>query len=240
MKKTDINKKICISLPPRNIKQALYLIKKAEELADIVELRADFMRNIGKDGLKQILIRKKKKMIFSLKTRNISGKSLVNQKKHFELFKFAIERNCEYIDVDLSMPNKHLSELLKNKNDTKIIISFHDFEKTPQISALNKLYLKIKKLNPDLVKIVTYANHLSDNWIPLELLRAKKDIISFCSGDKGVLSRIIAPYLGSCLTYVSLDERLKTAPGQITFSDFSFFNDMVFSSAFNFLEEFRK
>jgi 3-dehydroquinate dehydratase type I len=43
-----------------------------------------------------------------------------------------------------------------------------------------------------------------------------REIIAFCMGEKGGLSRIAAPLLGSYLSYASLEKGAESAPGQFT------------------------
>jgi len=72
----------------------------------------------------------------------------------------------------------------------------------------------------EVVKIVTLARSLEDNLkiLPLiPLARGKKqDIVAFCMGDKGKMSRIFAPLMGGAWTYAALDQRRTSAPGQLT------------------------
>ena len=41
-------------------------------------------------------------------------------------------------------------------------------------------------------------------------------IIAFCMGEQGKISRVMAPLLGSYLTYASLNKGEESAPGQLT------------------------
>jgi len=99
----------------------------------------------------------------------------------------------------------------------KLIISHHDSEKTPDLYELENTYLRAKKLGADIVKIVTTATSINDNFVIFELLKNKKDLISFCMGIKGQISRILAPKYGSFLSYCSLDGQ--AAPGQLSLED---------------------
>jgi 3-dehydroquinate dehydratase type I len=67
------------------------------------------------------------------------------------------------------------------------------------------------------VKLVTFANDITDNLVilslPQEALNLGIDIISFCMGEKGIISRVLCPLFGSYLTYAALER--STAPGQI-------------------------
>jgi 3-dehydroquinate dehydratase type I len=77
-----------------------------------------------------------------------------------------------------------------------------------------------RTLGADIVKIVTLAETAEDNLRVLDLipqaLGMGQDIIAFCMGGKGRLSRVAAPLLGSCMSYASLEEGAESAPGQLT------------------------
>jgi len=55
------------------------------------------------------------------------------------------------------------------------------------------------RLEPDIVKIVTYARSLEDNAKTLLLipyaLERKKRIVTFCMGERGRVSRVISPLM---------------------------------------------
>jgi 3-dehydroquinate dehydratase type I len=73
------------------------------------------------------------------------------------------------------------------------------------------------------VKIVTYANSAEDNLrllrlIPMSLAEGQP-IIAFCMGPRGRASRLLAPLLGSFLTYASLRKGAESAPGQWTVAE---------------------
>jgi 3-dehydroquinate dehydratase type I len=49
------------------------------------------------------------------------------------------------------------------------------------------------------------------------LAKAKKqEIIAFCMGEKGKVSRLFSPCLGAAWTYASLNKVKDSAPGQMT------------------------
>jgi len=73
------------------------------------------------------------------------------------------------------------------------------------------------------VKIVTYADSVEDNFRVLQLiprsLAEGQAIVAFCMGPQGRISRILAPVLGSCISYASLRKGAESAPGQPTVSE---------------------
>jgi 3-dehydroquinate dehydratase type I len=71
-----------------------------------------------------------------------------------------------------------------------------------------------------IVKIVTYARSVEDNLKILNLIpysrRKKRQIIAFCMGKPGRISRVVAPLLGSYLSFASIERGYESAPGQMT------------------------
>ena len=121
--------------------------------------------------------------------------------------------------MDISIGEKTIKEIIKKQNKTKTIISFHNFKKTDKKEIIKK-YNQIKKLNPDIIKIATFANSINDNLVIFNLIKkAKKEnikIIALCMGEYGEISRILSPIFGAELTFGSLKEGKESAPGQIT------------------------
>jgi 3-dehydroquinate dehydratase type I len=103
---------------------------------------------------------------------------------------------------------------------TRLIVSHHDRAGTPTRRTLLKRLAACRALGADIVKIVTLANTVEDNLRVLGIIGQARDmgqdIAAFCMGDKGRLSRVAAPLLGSCLSYASLEEGAESAPGQMT------------------------
>lgn len=71
-------------------------------------------------------------------------------------------------------------------------------------------------MGADLVKIATMANCKEDSSRMLSLYSKHKDIIAFCMGEAGMITRITAPFLGAEFTFASLDDASVTAPGQLS------------------------
>src|SRR3989338_6991562 len=108
-----------------------------------------------------------------------------------------------------------------NGSKTKIIVSYHNFKETP--ANIKNICDNIKKLNPGLIKIVTNAHSVTDNFKIFDLIRKankeKKKITAFCMGDYGKFSRILSIILGSQVTYASVSERKESASGQLTINE---------------------
>jgi 3-dehydroquinate dehydratase-1 len=114
---------------------------------------------------------------------------------------------------------------------TALIVSHHDFQRTPSLRTLKSLFHGCMEAGADIVKIVTWAGSPQDNIRVLGLIAdaEREDIalINFCMGPQGRISRIIAPILGSCLSYVSLRKGGQSASGQLTITEMNTIMDIL-------------
>ncbi len=186
---------------------ALIAIKQANRLADLIELRVDYLRN-AELGL---LFQNRKKPFIVTHRR---------KEKRLGVLQEAIDLGTDYVDVELATERSLLQGLIRNKRSTRIILSFHDFRKTPPQKELQKLLNQMVRLEADVVKIVSFARSWEDNLNILSLLpfakERKQKIVAFCMGEKGKISRIFSPFLGAAWTYASLSQSKTSAPGQLT------------------------
>ena len=82
------------------------------------------------------------------------------------------------------------------------------------------MFRKIKKTGCDIVKIVSFANSIEDNFKIFELLKKTgKNVIAFCMGEAGEISRLMCLKYGSFLTFASTAKGKESAPGQLTIDE---------------------
>lgn len=194
-------------------KGAINDIKKAKN-ADLIELRADYLRRLDTNELKKIIELCGKPIIITIRKKAEGGLFEGSKIEREAILKKSLEFGADYIDVEYSSGKNLIKHLLKNKKDAKIIVSYHNFKETPK--NIKKEYDKIKKLNSDLIKLATNSNSINDNFMVFDLLKDKENLIAFCMGQKGEISRILAHKFGSRMTYASLGKNKQSAPGQIS------------------------
>lgn len=198
-------------------------VKAASAKADIIEVWLDQLpaattsAQIKKITGKSIIIVNKPKREKGDWTGSEAAR--VNRLKEF------VNGQAAYVDIGLNTDVRFINELIKcKKKGTKIIVSFHDFKKTPSEEQLWKLIKKGFALGADVVKIATYANSYGDSLKILNILnRAQKkklNLVAMCMGKYGKITRVMGPILGSYLSFVALDGKTKTAPGQLTIDEY--------------------
>ena len=208
--------KTCVSIAektPQKIKQTL---KIALKKSDFVEVRFDFL-NVEQIPKALELIKKDlNRIVCTLRPKTEGGVFPGNEKERIAILKLIAEYNPFLLDVEFNTlkKNAQLTKYLKSTK-TKLLISWHDFKKTPNTTELKKKIMQMSKFSNN-VKIVSTAKTTDDATRMLELYAKKgeNNLISFAMGDRGRISRILCLYLGSPYTYVSLGKAV--APGQFS------------------------
>jgi len=132
----------------------------------------------------------------------------------------ALDYGPAMADIELNTPG--LMEIVPViKARTSCLISYHDFEKTPDYSELNGLLRREQQAGADICKIVTTAESVSDNLALLKLIKANRTVrlVAFAMGVEGRLSRVLSPLAGAYFTFASLQSGKESASGQIAVAE---------------------
>jgi 3-dehydroquinate dehydratase-1 len=211
--------KTCISIAektPAKIKQTLKIgLKKS----DYAEVRLDFLKVEDIPDTLEIIKKDMNRIVCTLRPKTEGGKFPGNEKERVAILKLISEYTPFYLDVEFNTLRKNASlvKYLKTTK-TKLLVSWHDFKKTPNSAELKKKMNQISKFSSN-IKIVSTAKSTDDSTRMLELYskKGKNNLISFAMGDFGRISRILCLYLGSPYTYVSLGKAV--APGQFSIDE---------------------
>lgn len=211
--------KTCVSIAENSSNKIKNNLKQALKKSDYAEVRFDFLKT---DDIPQTLENIKddlKKVVCTLRPKSEGGKFEGSEKERVAILKLISEYNPFLLDVEFNTikKNKELAKYLKSTK-TRLLISWHDFKKTPKFSELKNKMNQMSKFSNN-VKIVTTAKSVKDSTITLQLYsqNKKNSLIAFAMGDNGRLSRILCLYLGSPYTYVSLGKPI--APGQFSVNE---------------------
>ncbi len=204
--------RLCVSILPKTFAEAMLLIEKAEESsADLVEIRLDNLKNLGR--LSDLAAHGKTPKIAADKNSSRS------EKERLQALHKAAKSGFDYVDVDLSSRDlKGIVTDLK-ASGAKCILSFHDYNSSLSLSDLNSVLEKSIFLGADVCKIVTTPKQIEDNLTLLQFTSTastKAKIVCFGMGELGKISRLLSPVYGGFFTFASLERGSETAPGQMT------------------------
>jgi len=205
--------RIAVPITATNEDGALRDMDAASKVADIIELRIDYMRE---PNLERLLRHSPIPKIVTNRHKDEGGRFEGSEEERHSYLRQAIDLGAEYIDVE----SRHMPRKPFDKKSTKSIVSHHDFVLTP--NPLSELYRHIRNQGADIVKIATKAKDFQDSKRMLDLISstsADGDIIGICMGEFGSTTRVLGPLYGGYLTFASLEEGKASAPGQLTVED---------------------
>ena len=96
-----------------------------------------------------------------------------------------------------------------------VVLSFHDFERTPPLDALNAFLRDAKDAGADVAKVAAMCNSQEDvrTLARFTIEHADQNVVVIGMGPIGVPTRVLFPALGSRFTFAAYGEG--TAPGQL-------------------------
>lgn len=184
-------------------------IKKAIAGAQMAEIR------IEKSGLSVDEV----KTLFALQANLVATCRPVGitKQQRKELLMAAIEGGAQWIDLEIESDFDYCSSLLAfaREKGCKVIISYHNYDYTPDSFLLCKVVNEARKKQADLVKIATQVNTRADNARLFCLYNQGIPVLAIGMGPLGKITRIAALELGAPFTFVSMDAQNETAPGQL-------------------------
>jgi 3-dehydroquinate dehydratase I len=198
---------ICVSLGNISFDQCKKLI--ADE--DLAEIRIDLLQ-LTENELVDLVKVGKKVVATCRKNERFSDSERI------KWLKIAIEAQADYVDIEYEAPKDFKNQVIEvaKQHNCDVIISYHNFEKTPELDELKKIVTESFQMGANVAKLATMANDRMDNVKMLSLYEEDKRLVAICMGNLGKISRILAPYFRAEFTFAALVKQQGTAPGQLT------------------------
>jgi len=128
----------------------------------------------------------------------------------------AVRAGCQWVDVEVESVRNGGVALFRELRPAKIIVSYHDFQKTPPLAST---YRRMMRMPVQVVKIATQARYLRDNLQIRRLLKAHRRsnprLVALAMGAPGIPSRLLSLLWGSAFTYAAPLNYSPAAAGQI-------------------------
>jgi 3-dehydroquinate dehydratase / shikimate dehydrogenase len=216
--------KICVSVCAKTAEDLIEQIKRAEEFADVIEIRFDCLNQSESDDFLRRFDRKEYSSLFLTTFRateqggnqNLSFTQREDFWLHTHIFEFT-----DWADIEEDISAQALKNLWGDNVFAKFIKSAHDFNGVP--NDLSEIYERLKATYCDVIKLAVQTENICDTisiWKLLERAKSEnKDFIPIAMSEAGKWTRILGLAHGAFMTYASLDSGSETAPGQISAAD---------------------
>jgi 3-dehydroquinate dehydratase-1 len=211
--------KTCVTIAEKTPKKLSQVVKRITKKSNYVEIRFDFLSPNQVPESLELVKKYLKRSVCTLRPKSEGGKFSGSENERLSILKLIAEYNPFLLDVEYNTlrKNKQFANYIK-KTRTDLLVSWHDFKKTPNNSTLNKIFNQMTRFSKN-IKIVTTASSTNDSTRVLSLYNnaSKLNLIAFSMGEYGKMSRILCLFLGSPYTYVSLGKPI--APGQFSLDE---------------------
>ena len=163
-------------------------------------------------------------LLFTIRTAGEGGDADITAEDYFFINKMVADSNmAALIDIEafIATESDLVAEFIRNVHVTgqKVLLSNHDFKKTPSVKEMTQIYDSMNDLGGDIIKLAVMPHDEDDVAKLLEAAAVtnenhpEKPLIAISMGEMGMSSRICAGQFGSVITFAA--GKNASAPGQI-------------------------
>lgn len=225
--------KICVPIIGKTKEELVEEVAALKDISlDVVEWRVDFYENVEDiEKVKEVLadlreLLSNTPILFTFRSKKEGGEKEVSTDYYAQLNKeIAATKLVDLVDVELFTGDEIVKDIVASAHasEVKVVMSNHDFFKTPSQEEIVSRLRKMQELGADLPKIAVMPQSQSDVLVLLsatnEMVQnyAEGPIITMSMAGTGVISRLAGEVFGSALTFGAAKKA--SAPGQIAVAD---------------------
>ncbi|MDC4582176.1 type I 3-dehydroquinate dehydratase [Acinetobacter baumannii] len=195
--------------------------------ADLAEFRIDLLSfasdtkqviALGHE-LKKIL--GNKPMIATIRTKNEGGQLEISDADYGKTYQAYLKNPfMDWLDVEMFRDQKVISEIVQKAHQKKVLVvmSNHDFQKTPNQDEIEKRLLKQDQMGADILKIAVMPKSKQDVFTLMNATlkvsqQTTKPLLTMSMGQLGTISRVATANMGGSYSFGMIGQA--SAPGQI-------------------------
>lgn len=204
----------------------------AAKRPDLLEWRVDFFGRLADPG--EVLATAAAlrdaaagiPILFTRRSQREGGQPIaLSEAQVLALYEAVVASGCvDLVDFEMDNAPEHVAQVraLARRAGIPLVLSFHDFERTPDDATLAARFAQAQRLGADVAKVAVMPQSMEDVHRLLgATLRASRaldiPVISMSMGGLGAVSRICGGVFGSALTFAV--GSAASAPGQIAIED---------------------
>ena len=195
--------------------------------ADLAEFRIDLLSfasdtkqviAVGHE-LKKIL--GNKPLIATIRTKNEGGQLEISDVDYGKTYQAYLKNPfMDWLDVEMFRDQKVVSDIVQKAHQKKVLIvmSNHDFQKTPSQDEIEKRLLKQDQMGADILKIAVMPKSKQDVFTLMNATlkvsqQTTKPLLTMSMGQLGTISRVATANMGGSYSFGMIGQA--SAPGQI-------------------------
>lgn len=221
--------KICVPVTGRREEEILEAASKIRAAgADMIEWRADWYEHVeAPEKLGHMLKELRREiaglpLLFTFRTAEEGGEKSLPKETYLELNRAAVKSGwADLLDVEYFTAGREAAGLIAcaRERNVKVIVSSHDFSRTPDKKEMVSRLCQMQEMGADLVKLAVMPREKRDVLCLLEATEemvrehARCPVVTMSMSEIGRVSRVLGEWSGSAVTFGALGSA--SAPGQI-------------------------
>ncbi|MGK9172571.1 type I 3-dehydroquinate dehydratase [Yokenella regensburgei] len=220
---------ICVPLTGKTLEQIkTSAVSLTNAGADLIEWRVDHFAQVSDaEQVHQALTAIRQivpdiPLLFTFRSKREGGETELSDEAYFELNRLAAESGLvDLIDIELFNDEGHIRAIVDvaHAAGVKVVMSNHDFHKTPPQEEIIYRLRRMQDLGADLPKMAVMPQTPQDVLTLLSATLTMKEkyatrpVITMSMAKMGGLSRVTGRLFGSAMTFGTVGQA--SAPGQI-------------------------
>jgi len=197
-------------------REMIFEVRRGLRITRTLELRLDYLRDAReRTAFMSWLGRQRPRAMLIATCRSRQGGGLFrgSRKAQLEILAQAVRAGCPWCDVEIEAA-RHASpaELRSALSPARVMVSHHDFRKTPK--SLPAIARRLLRAGGRIAKVATQCHSISDSVRICGLARGRRDTVAIPMGEIGLAGRVLSLRAGSALAYAAVEQA--TAPGQLS------------------------
>jgi len=208
--------RVCAVVAESAAQDALAAARLALRRTQTIELRLDYLES--EDEFAALLrgiqpLAGQATLIATCRRKEAGGRFEGSIARQISRLVLAAGSGCSWCDLEIeTLERLNPATLRKTLGDVRLIVSSHDFSRTP--ARLGELRRRLESAGGDLVKIASLTRNYRELSRLLGAARRHRNVILAPMGDLGQPGRIVALREGSPLAYAAVARPV--APGQLS------------------------
>jgi 3-dehydroquinate dehydratase I len=204
----------------------------AAKQPDLIEWRVDFFENIGDAKTVAELAGRIKNaahgipILFTCRWSREGGQKIaLPQAEVVSLYRAVCEGgHADFVDFEMGNAPDHVRQVREasRAHGMQLVLSFHDFQRTPGLEELNQRFAQAEQLGADVAKVAVMPRGMHDVLTLLDATlqssaKLRIPLVSMSMAGPGAVTRLCGGAFGSAMSFAI--GQSASAPGQMPIED---------------------
>jgi|SRR5665213_2153103 len=182
------------------------------------EVWLDYVDGVDEAFINQLVELAGKKLVLLFRRQNLEPINMPAEQR-FDILS-QLDKTPVLVDLDITTQLAELDYARGHNLTLKTIVSYHNYEQTPDSARLEAIIGTIGGYQPDIYKLAALCGSSEDALRLLQQLLAftaqDQAAIVLGMGEPGLVTRVFGALWGNAMTFAPLIKQEQSAPGQLT------------------------